>query len=280
MKYSKLEKIAEKHGWTKTHDSEYWMTYTKNDITIEISKHQIDNDITLWSDGYNTEISLNYELDFINACIELGQTPPADRKDEKRFMIPLPWLVTTDGKTQYLTNKDGYFFASRKNKKLKQTWTEEELQQIPEQYRQYANEVELLKGAEDSIIRVEKNNIYKVLKPELFNEGTKLLGKYSLWLNTAMTPHHICFIKDFGTKADIKYGTSNSLWFGYNPESQTLSLYCNAYGGMCWFVFNENDLIDQPEGIDRDCMEFTISLIKELQENGIIESITPSEEVE
>ena len=140
MKYSELNEIAERYGWEKLRDDDYWLIFTKNDINIEICKHQIDIDITLWVNSSEGEIDLNDELDFINACLELGQAPPEDRKDEKRFIIPLPGLVTTDGKKQYLTHKDCKFFASRRDKRLRQTWKEEHLKFVPEQYRQFAIE--------------------------------------------------------------------------------------------------------------------------------------------
>lgn len=56
----------------------------------------------------------------------------------KRFIVPLPGLVTTDGQQQYLTNKGGTWFASRRDENLRQTWKEEHLVYVPEIYRQFA----------------------------------------------------------------------------------------------------------------------------------------------
>lgn len=56
----------------------------------------------------------------------------------KRFIVPLPGLVTTDGQQQYLTNRKGKWFACRRHGKLRQTWKEEHLDYIPEVYRQFA----------------------------------------------------------------------------------------------------------------------------------------------
>ena len=89
-----------------------------------------------------------------------------------------------------------------------------------------------------------------------------------------MHPHCLCFVKDFGTKDDITYGTSNTTWFGFNPETNELNLHCTSYGGMCGFVFSEEDLKRKDLSLsknDIDCMEFTIKLIKNLQEQGIVE---------
>lgn len=124
------------------------------------------------------------------------------------------------------------------------------------------------------MIEVKDKNIYKVLKPELFKEGEVLIDKYPLWKNTAMTPIHLCFIKSFGTKDDIKYGTSNTIWFGFNPKTNELKLHCTSCGGMCGFVFSEEDLKIKDLTLsktDIECMKFTIKLIKNLQEQGIIE---------
>lgn len=60
----------------------------------------------------------------------------------KRFIVPLPGLVTTDGQQQYLSNKSDKWFASRRDERLRQTWKEEHLGYIPEVYRQFAVEVE------------------------------------------------------------------------------------------------------------------------------------------
>lgn len=122
------------------------------------------------------------------------------------------------------------------------------------------------------MIEVKKENTYKVLRPELFKEEEKLLGKYELWKNTAMTPTRLCFIKSFGSKDDMRYGTSNTTWFGFNPKTNELNLHCTAFGGMCGFIFDETTLQNpnQPQ-VDIECMEFTIKMIKELQEQGIIE---------
>ena len=60
--------------------------------------------------------------------------------EEEMFIIPLPGLVTTDGKQQYLTHRDNTFFACRREKELRQIWKEEHLKFVPEVYRQFAVE--------------------------------------------------------------------------------------------------------------------------------------------
>ncbi|WP_261806126.1 DUF1642 domain-containing protein [Lapidilactobacillus luobeiensis] len=59
---------------------------------------------------------------------------------EKRYMVELDGLVTTDGAKQYLTNKDGKWFASRIKPSLHQAFTGEELNNAPEWVKQLNRE--------------------------------------------------------------------------------------------------------------------------------------------
>lgn len=122
-----------------------------------------------------------------------------------------------------------------------------------------------------TMIEIKENNIYKVLKPELFVPETKLLGKYHLWLNTAMDPNLICFLKDFHSYDSNEYDHGNSVWFGFDPTNNTLELDCSSMGGMCGLVFSEDDAKTEKNPLDKECMNFTIKLVKNLIDNGIIE---------
>ncbi|ATG98003.1 DUF1642 domain-containing protein [Lacticaseibacillus paracasei] len=51
---------------------------------------------------------------------------------EKRYMVELDGLVTTDGAKQYLTKKDGKWFACRRMPGMHQDFTDEELNKAPE----------------------------------------------------------------------------------------------------------------------------------------------------
>lgn len=114
--------------------------------------------------------------------------------------------------------------------------------------------------------------IYKVIKPELFKKDTKLLGKYDLWENNAMTPTHICHIKSFGSKKDVEFGMNNHFWMGFNTENNILKIECDSYGGMAGFEFTKEDLkIKGLSKNDRDCMNYNFDLIDELIEEKIIE---------
>lgn len=50
---------------------------------------------------------------------------------EKKYMVELDGLVTTDGAKQYLTNKNGKWFACRIQPSLHQAFTDEELKLAP-----------------------------------------------------------------------------------------------------------------------------------------------------
>lgn len=78
--------------------------------------------------------------DLLKVMYEFARTPIEEREDEKRYIIPLPHLTTSDGEQQYLSHQ-GTFFASRRDKELRQIWKEEHLKHIPEEYRKYAVEV-------------------------------------------------------------------------------------------------------------------------------------------
>ena len=53
------------------------------------------------------------------------------------------------------------------------------------------------------MIKVKKENKYKVLKPELFKANEMLLGKYQLYRTNTFGDERCGFSKTFGTKDDI-----------------------------------------------------------------------------
>ena len=100
-------------------------------------------------------LSENEKSDLFKIVTEFSVTKIEDREDEKVFIIPLPSLVTTDGRQQYLTKKGCRFFASRRRREktsaLRQTWKEEDLKSVPKFYRQFAVEFNEEKEHEDDI---------------------------------------------------------------------------------------------------------------------------------
>lgn len=66
---------------------------------------------------------------------------PFEKRGEVKvnyYKIPLPNLFTTNEQQQYLTFKDDTYFASKFNEKLKQTFNEQELEDVPKFYRELA----------------------------------------------------------------------------------------------------------------------------------------------
>ncbi|ANK59836.1 DUF1642 domain-containing protein [Loigolactobacillus backii] len=59
---------------------------------------------------------------------------------EKKYLVELDGLVTTDGAKQYLTKKDGKWFASRRMSGLHQDFTDEELNKAPKWAQQLDRE--------------------------------------------------------------------------------------------------------------------------------------------
>ena len=74
------------------------------------------------------------ELEFIKYVVDYVRS--ANRQD--KFIIPLPYLETTDGEQQYLSYKNKKYFASRKNRRVQQTFSKRELEDIPEEYKKFA----------------------------------------------------------------------------------------------------------------------------------------------
>ena len=122
------------------------------------------------------------------------------------------------------------------------------------------------------MIEIKKENTFKVLKPEEFQEGEMLLGKYKLWKNEAMTPARICYSRSFGGQQAINACAENTTWLGFNTKTKELEVTCSSYGGMAGFTFNENDINGSTASEkDKQCMKFTINILKWLAREGIIE---------
>lgn len=87
---------------------------------------------------YFTMLPWEIKQRILDCCMELSLTPTDKRFEPTRYIIPLPRLVTSDGQQQYLTQKSKNWFASRRDLNLRQTWKEEHLKYVPEEYRKYA----------------------------------------------------------------------------------------------------------------------------------------------
>lgn len=99
-------------------------------------RYMLDTNYMLFS-----QLKEDIREDLFKIIYKFAKTPPKEIQDEKRYIVPLPHLVTSDGIQLYLTHQVN-FFPSIRDKKLRQTWKEEHLKYIPEEYRKYAVEVE------------------------------------------------------------------------------------------------------------------------------------------
>lgn len=145
MKYKELLAVARMCDYTVIKDDKFitvqsneeeWGSDYNSVNTIRILE-QIPN--TLFVDITR---SIPNNLPMLTACIAFAETPPDERGMETRYIVPLPRLQTTDGEQQYLTQKGKNWFACRRTPSLRQTWKEEHLQYIPEEYRKYAVELD------------------------------------------------------------------------------------------------------------------------------------------
>ena len=146
MRYKKFEEKVkawgEKYGYETEVEIELRYVCVKTNSGTDfqtIAEIGMDSKLILdtdWRLFENIEKGARAEL--FSIIVKLAKTPIEEREDEKRFIIPLPHLVTTDGRRQYLTYKDGNFFASRRDKTLKQTW--KNLNLVPYVHRQFAVE--------------------------------------------------------------------------------------------------------------------------------------------
>lgn len=145
MKISEFKKAIESIGFYNGKD----LKVTENDCEFYIQNGNIV--LAIIDKTANCLIDICYQnflgleeglrQELLDVIYKFASTPIPDREDSKIYIIPLPHLVTTDGEQQYLTHS-GNFFASRRDKELRQTWKEEHLKYIPEEYRKFVVEVE------------------------------------------------------------------------------------------------------------------------------------------
>jgi len=147
MRYKEFEERiktwGEKYGYETEVEIECIYVYVKTKFGMlfkKVARIRTDSTWALDTDWSSfTDIKEDARVELLSIILKFAKTPIKEREDEKRFIIPLPVLVTTDGKQQYLS-QDYNFFASRRDRTLKQTWKEEHLKSVPDFYRQFAVE--------------------------------------------------------------------------------------------------------------------------------------------
>lgn len=82
------------------------------------------------------------DFEFLTSALAYAETSLDERQEEKRYIVPLPHLKTSNGEQLFLTHQ-GNFFPHVRNTGLRQTWKEKDLTHIPEEYRGFAVEIEV-----------------------------------------------------------------------------------------------------------------------------------------
>lgn len=144
MKLSKFYEMV-----LETQGVDWNFTYTTEETKIAGWYSAILKGTVLSDNGMTCEVTIDTERVYrsderdkiINGFVELMNTPPEEWYEPKRYIFPLPGLTTTDGEQQYLTQKGKHWFACRRNKDLRQTWKEEHIKYVPEEYRHLKTEV-------------------------------------------------------------------------------------------------------------------------------------------
>ncbi|MDK7354944.1 hypothetical protein QP518_04195 [Peptoniphilus harei] len=88
-----------------------------------------------------SEMEERLRQSLLDAIYKFTSTPIEEREEEKRYIVPLPHLTTSDGEQLFLTHQ-GNFFPCERNTGLRQTWKEKDLIHIPEEYRDFAVEID------------------------------------------------------------------------------------------------------------------------------------------
>lgn len=141
MKYKELERKALRSLYTIRRIGVNTVIERENLIYDRTDRISIDetreNKITISMLASNPN-----DFEFLKSVIAYAETPLDERREEKRYIIPLPHLKTSNGEQLFLTHQ-GNFFPHVRNTELRQTWKEKDLIHIPEEYRGFAVEIEV-----------------------------------------------------------------------------------------------------------------------------------------
>ena len=133
------------------HNGGHVVTLIEASKPVEVSENEAKMLATLMDGDLMPVSELSY---FVRHAEQLPEKESIEREDrlmrayvngytvakEKRYLVGLDGLVTTDGAKQYLTNKGGKWFASRIQPSLHQAFTGEELNNAPEWVKQLNRE--------------------------------------------------------------------------------------------------------------------------------------------
>ena len=139
MKYKELEKVAVRSFYTirrigaNTVIERERIIYDRTDRIIIDEAREKKITFSILASNPN-------DFEFLKSALAYAETPLDERQEEKRYIIPLPHLTTSNGEQLFLTHQ-GNFFPHVRNTGLRQTWKEKDLIHIPEEYRDFAVEI-------------------------------------------------------------------------------------------------------------------------------------------
>lgn len=112
MTTNELIKLIEELGLTPDFDHVLYCDGEERDVLSVFNRegtvaNVYVNMVGLWycHESYFDKLEPHKRHKLLDAIIEYSYTPVIDREEEKRYIFPLPGLITTDGEQQYLTQK-------------------------------------------------------------------------------------------------------------------------------------------------------------------------------
>lgn len=144
MKYKELEKVVVRSFYTIRRIGVHTIIENESLICNQINRITIDE--TQEDTIYIDVLAFNpNDLEVLTSALAYAETPLDCRQEEKRYIVPLPHLTTSDGEQLFLTHQ-GNFFPHVRNTGLRQMWKEKDLIHIPKEYRSFAVEIAEVEG--------------------------------------------------------------------------------------------------------------------------------------
>lgn len=140
MKIDELKKIAEENDYEFYESLEYKTITLTREISVD---GFITNHITINSNTENQVFIGNghcdeKDINMIKAAVELAETPPEDREEEKKFYLEHKYLRSVRGNMLYFTIYISHNLLLVKSRivseNLKQKFTLREIEEIKEKY--------------------------------------------------------------------------------------------------------------------------------------------------
>lgn len=131
----------------------------------------------------DTDIDAASQLDVevlakVEAIVSLFLMTPEEARgiheathSEKKYIIPMPGLQTSNGGQQFLSEKDGNYFSCKRTEDLHQVFTEDELNtEVPEVYCEFAEPVE-------AEMKEAKTIKFEALDTDAYRDASELFSR-------------------------------------------------------------------------------------------------------